>query len=115
MGKGPECHPSSPVLLRMQRRVLAEGEHTAYVHANQSWAVVKAVKTGPIQDCCNGEKRPQHRPGRSSKYNMGQWGFTAKEQVRWGGGVVSGWKLLLRGDIGVGVGVLPEQIQRDSC
>ena len=49
-GKGTECHPSSSVLLRMQRRVLAEGEHTAYVHANQSWAVVKAVKTDFIQE-----------------------------------------------------------------
>lgn len=74
---------------------------------NQSWTVVKVLKTDPLQDCCNGEKRPEHRPGHSSEYNMGLWGFTAKEK---GGGVVSGWKFLLRENIGVGVGVLPEQI-----
>lgn len=66
---------------------------------NQSRTEVKVVKTDLIRDYCNRQKRPQHRTRCSSEYNMGEWGFTAKERVG-----VSGCRLP-RGNVrGGGVG-----------
>lgn len=69
---------------------------------DQSWTVVKAVKTDFIQNYCNRRKETSVQNGLSSKYSMGKWKFRVKEKVG-----VGGWKITKKRHRGGGIWAKP--------
>ena len=78
---------------------------------NQSWLVVKAIKTDFIQDSCDREKETLVQNWLNSEYNMNKWEFVAKGcRGEWRGQSMDG--KLLRGNIGAKGGFWLNELNR---